>query len=113
MEEENETDKQPKSTNGIKPTRGSHLQPWHFKKGVSGNPNGRQKGAISLKEYARKYLQEMTDEDKLDFMQGLNKDTVWKMAEGNPHSTNDNKTELIVPKPILDVIHRDNSNTQS
>ena len=61
-----------------------NLLPHQFKPGQSGNPGGRPKGSISLKEYAKKYLAEMTDEEKEEFMAGLNKDTVWKMAEGNP-----------------------------
>lgn len=65
-------------------------KPWLFKKGQSGNPKGRPKGTFSLKTYAKKYLEEMTDEEKLEFMEGLPKDVIWKMAEGNP----DNKSEL-------------------
>ena len=59
-------------------------KPWLFQKGQpSANPNGRPKGTFSLKTYAKKYLQEMTDDEKLDFMEGLPKEVVWKMAEGN------------------------------
>lgn len=59
-------------------------KPWLFKKGQSGNPNGRPKGTFSLKTFAKKYLQEMTDEEKEAFMEGLPKEIIWKMAEGNP-----------------------------
>lgn len=62
----------------------SEDKPWLFKPGQSGNPNGRPKGTFSLKTYAKKYLQEMTDEEKLAFMEGLPKEVIWKMAEGNP-----------------------------
>ncbi len=68
----------------------SNNKPWLFKKGQSGNPNGRPKGTFSLKTYAKKYLEEMTDEEKLEFMDGLPKEIIWKMAEGNPQ----NQTEL-------------------
>ena len=60
-------------------------KPWLFQKGQpSANPKGRPKGTFSLKTYAKKYLQDMTDEEKLAFMDGLPKDVIWKMAEGNP-----------------------------
>lgn len=64
-------------------------KPWLFKKGTSGNPNGRPKGTFSLKTYAKKYLQEMTDEEKIEFMEGLPKEVIWKMAEGNPKQDTD------------------------
>lgn len=64
-------------------------KPWLFQPGVSGNPKGRPKGSISLKEYARKMLQELSDEDKLEFMKGLPKDIIWRMSEGNPKQDSD------------------------
>lgn len=72
--------------NSSKPKkRAEHLQPWQFKKGVSGNPSGRPKGP-SLKEWAKVYLASLTDEEKLEFLKGLNKADIWKMAEGNPEN---------------------------
>jgi hypothetical protein len=61
-----------------------HLKPWQFKKGQSGNPSGRPKGTVSLKTWAKKYIQELTDEEKLDFLEGIDKKTVWEMSEGKP-----------------------------
>ncbi len=62
-------------------------RPWLFKKGNPGGP-GRPKG-VSLKEYARDFLAKMTDEERDSFMDGLSKDVIWKMAEGNPANHTD------------------------
>lgn len=57
-------------------------RPWLFKKGQSGNPNGRPKGSFSLKTYVKNMLEEMTDEQRQDFLHGVDKKTIWEMAEG-------------------------------
>lgn len=62
-------------------------RPWLFQKGNPGGP-GRPRG-VTLKEYARDFLAKMTDEERLEFMEGLNKETIWKMAEGNPKQDTD------------------------
>lgn len=57
------------------------LKPWQFKPGVSGNPSGKAKGTISLKVFAKHYIQNLDDEEKLEFMKGIDKKTIWEMAE--------------------------------
>lgn len=63
---------------------GDQLKPWQFQPGVSGNPSGRPKGAKSLKTYAKEYLLSLSDEEKLQYMKGMDKKTIWEMAEDKP-----------------------------
>ncbi len=80
-----ETDKQPKS-NG----RGdvTPLRPHQWKKGQSGNIMGRPKGK-TMKEYAKEYLSKMTEEERDEWLEGIDKIEIFKMAEGNPQSNAD------------------------
>lgn len=61
-----------------------HLKPWQFKKGQSGNPGGKKPGTVSLKTFAKNYIQGLTDEEKLEFLEGIDKKTIWEMGEGKP-----------------------------
>lgn len=73
--DDDETEIQPKSS------RADHLKPWQFQPGQSGNPGGKPPGTISLKTFAKNYLLKLNDEEKLEFLKGMNKDKVWEMAE--------------------------------
>lgn len=57
-------------------------KPWLFKPGQSGNLKGRPPGSKTLKTYAKEYLASLTDEDKLEYLAGMDKKIVWEMAEG-------------------------------
>jgi hypothetical protein len=59
------------------------LLPYMWKKGQSGNPAGRPKGK-TMKEYAKELLECQTEEERQEFLHGLPKEIIWKMAEGNP-----------------------------
>lgn len=61
-------------------------RPWLYKKGQSGNPSGRPKGSISMKTWLSNKLSTMDEEEREDFIEGINKIDLFKMAEGNPES---------------------------
>src|SRR3989344_6151041 len=73
-----------------------------FMPGKSGNPNGRPKGR-TLKEFAREYFFNLSDEEKMEFLSALPKEIVWKMAEGNPMQDNTNKVRLTYD-PVGDIL---------
>ncbi len=60
----------------------AELKPYQFKRGQSGNPSGKPKGTISLKKFAQGYIQDLSEDEKLEFLEGINKKDVWEMAEG-------------------------------
>jgi hypothetical protein len=68
--------------------REDNILPYMWKKGQSGNPAGRPKGK-TMKEYAKEMLACQTEEERQEFLHGLPKEVIWKMAEGNATS-NDN-----------------------
>ncbi len=59
------------------------LQPYMYKKGQSGNLSGRPLG-ISLKEYVKRKFNTMTDEEREEFLEGIDKKSIWEMGESKP-----------------------------
>ncbi len=58
------------------------LQPHVYKKGQSGNPAGRPVGSVSMKTYVKNKLASMTEEEREEFLEGVDKKILWEMAEG-------------------------------
>lgn len=78
----------------------SENRPWLYKKGQSGNPGGRPKGSKSLKTWLKERFETMTDEEREEFFNGMNKIDLFKMAEGNPES----KTDITsAGQPIIQI----------
>ena len=82
-------------------------RPWLYKKGQSGNPGGRPKGSKSMKTWVKEKLETMTDDERETFLEGLSKEIIWKLAEGNP----DNKLQGDANNPITLVLQDINGNT--
>lgn len=84
----------------------AELRPYQFKRGQSGNPSGKPKGTISLKKFAQSYIQNLTEEEKLEFMEGMNKKDVWEMAEGKARQDMDIKGDLTISQ-VLDKLENE------
>lgn len=57
-------------------------RPWLYQKGQSGNPGGRPKGSKTLKTYLKERFERMNDEEREEFLEGIDKKVLWEMAEG-------------------------------
>ena len=69
-------------------------RPWLYKKGQSGNPGGRPVGSKSLKTYIKEKFAQMTDEEREEFLDGLDKRILWEMGEGKPDAKSEVKGDV-------------------
>ena len=85
------------------PRTAEHLKPFRFKPGVSGNPEGGAKGP-SMKKFARRYLQSLSKNDRIRFLNSIEPDVIWRMAEGNPETNlgGDLKVVINIAKEVAD-----------
>src|SRR3990167_2693900 len=83
---------------------------WLFKKGKSGNPEGRPKGSKSLKTWAREYLAQMDEEERIEFLNKINPDLVWRMSEGNP--VNEDSLKVTGTLDLNSLVNKANDNTR-
>lgn len=83
-----------------------------FKPGQSGNPSGRPKN--TLKDYQRKKFTDMDDKEKEEYLNEIPKGERWRMAEGNPHQTEEKTLEanitIVAPTDVIDIL---NENTDT
>ena len=82
--------------------QGYQIKPYQFKKGQSGNPKGRPPGK-SLKERAKAMLNAMSEEEEQEFLEGIDKRTIWEMAEGKAKQDIDSKVEMNITGVQIDV----------
>lgn len=86
------------------------MEDTQWKPGQSGNPAGRPKD--TMKDFMRRRFKLMTDDEKEAFLKLVPAAEQIRLAEGNPHQTSDNTTEVTIPKPLLNALRDNNSNPQ-
>lgn len=94
----------------------NNSKPWLYKKGQSGNPGGRPKGSISMKTYVKNKLLAMAEEEREEFLEGIDKKVLWEMAEGKPQTNTDITSggeviQFVTPDIVAKRINETSSDT--
>lgn len=79
------------------------LRKYLFKVGNNANPGGRPKGSKSMKTFAREYLEAMPEEERIEFLNGVDPKIVWEMSEGKPKQDLDIQGEMVSKIIKLDI----------
>ena len=61
------------------------LKKYHWKPGQTGNAGGKGRGE-SMKTWVKKHLLSLPEEERFKFINVIDPDLAWRMAEGNPSS---------------------------
>jgi hypothetical protein len=89
----------------------ANLLPHQYKKGQSGNPGGRPVGSVSMKTYVKNKLLSMTEEEREEYLEGIDKRVIWEMAESKPSQGIGQADDL--EKLQFNIIKYDESNNNT
>jgi hypothetical protein len=91
------------------------LKPHQFKEGGPGGP-GRPKGP-TLKTWLKNHFEEMTDEERIAFLNKIDPIKAWEMGEGKAQAQMDHTTKgdkiVILPAPVTNRLDGDTPGTTS